>query len=103
MFDQKENTIKHFGLPMKHIVEDNNISITNIHDTVQLKSPPGLLKQPLVILDLNKLPENKTHPLTYQENSSIFMKNTQITHTFTQMALKTAIEPDVEQFLVRKQ
>ena len=51
---------------MKPIVEDNDI--TNIPDTVQLRSPPWLPKQPVVILDLNKLPKNKTHPLTYQEN-----------------------------------
>ena len=52
---------------MKHIPEDTDISLTNIHDTIQLSSPPGLLKQLVVILDSNKLPKNKTHPLTYQE------------------------------------
>ena len=50
---------------MKHILEDTDISLTNIHDTIQLNSPPWLLMQPVVILDLNKLPKNKTHPLTY--------------------------------------
>ena len=52
---------------MKHILEDINISLTNIHDTIQLSSSPRLLKRPVVILDLNKLPKIKTHPLTYQE------------------------------------
>ena len=52
---------------MKHILEETDISLTNIHDTIHLSSPPWLLKQPVVILDLNKLPKNKTHPLIYQE------------------------------------
>ena len=52
---------------MKHILEDTDISLTNIHDTIQLSFPLWLLKQPVVILDLNKPPKNKTHPLTYQE------------------------------------
>ena len=34
---------------------------------MHLSSPPWLLNQPVVILDLNKLPKNKTHPLIYQE------------------------------------
>ena len=50
---------------MKHILEDRHFA--NIHDTIQLSSTPWLLKQCVVIFDLNKLPKNKTHPLTYQE------------------------------------
>ena len=52
---------------MKHILEETDISLTSIHDTIHLSSPPWLLKQPVVILDLNKLPKNKTPPLIYQE------------------------------------
>ena len=52
---------------MKHILEETDISLTNIHDTIHLSSPPWLLKQLGVILDLNKLPKNKTHPLIYRE------------------------------------
>ena len=48
-------------------MEETDISLTSIHDTIHLSSPPWLLKQPVVILDLNKLPKNKTHPLIYQE------------------------------------
>ena len=47
---------------MKHILEDTDISLTNIQDTIQLSSPPWLLKEPVVILDLNKLPKIKTSP-----------------------------------------
>ena len=52
---------------MKHILEETDISLTNIHYTIYLRPPPRLLKQPVIILDLNKLPKNKTHPLIYQE------------------------------------
>ena len=48
-------------------MEETDISLTSIHDTIHLSSPPWLLKQPVIILDLNKLPKNKTHPLIYQE------------------------------------
>ena len=33
----------------------------------ELSFHPWLLKQPVVILDLNKILKNKTHPLNYQE------------------------------------
>ena len=52
---------------MKHTPEDTDILLTNIHDTIQISFPPWLFKQPVVSLDLNKLPKNKSHPLTYQE------------------------------------
>ena len=48
---------------MKHILEETDISLTSIHDTIHLSSPRWLLKQP----SLNKLPKNKTHPLIYRE------------------------------------
>ena len=67
LFDQKEKTIKPFGLRMKHILEETDISLTSIHDTIHLSSSPWLIKQPIFILDLNKLPKNKIHPLIYQE------------------------------------
>ena len=51
---------------MKSILKGTNISLTNIHDTVQLNSPSWLLKR-VVILDLNKLTKNKTHPLIHQK------------------------------------
>ena len=67
LFNKKEKAIKTFGLRMKPILENANISIKNIHDTVQLNSPPWLLEKSEVILDLNKLSKKKTHPLIYQE------------------------------------
>ena len=49
------------------VIQFTEISPTNIHGIVQLNPPPWLFKQPLVILDLNKLTENKTHLLFYQD------------------------------------
>ena len=66
LFDKKK-TIKPFGLHMKHILEETDISHTSIHDTIHLSSSSWLLKQPVISLDWNKLPKNKTHPLIYQE------------------------------------
>ena len=74
LVDQKEKTIKPFGLRMKHILEETDILLTSIHDTIHLSSPPWLLKQPVVIRYLNKLPKNKTHPLIYQ----VKLKNIQV-------------------------
>ena len=96
LFEQREKTIKAFGLCMKHILEDIDISLTNIHDTIQQSSPPWLLKQPVIILDLNKLPKNKTHPLTYQEKlNSTRERYPNHLHIFTEGS-KSKMEPMVE-------
>ena len=52
---------------MKHIFEETDILLTSIYDTKYPSSHPLLLKQPVIILDLNKLPKNKTHHFIYQE------------------------------------
>ena len=44
LFNEKEKAIKTFGLRMKPILENANIS-KNINDTVQLNSPPWLLEK----------------------------------------------------------
>ena len=75
LFNEKEKAIKTFGLRMKPILENANISIKNIHDTVQLNSPSWLLEKSEVILDLNKLSKKKTHPLIYQEKLHNIQEN----------------------------
>ena len=45
LFDQKEKTIKLFDLRMKHILEETDVSLTNIHDTIHLSSPFPLATQ----------------------------------------------------------
>ena len=102
LFEQREKIIKTFGLRMKNILRDTDILLINIHNTIQLSSPPKLLKQLVVILDLNKLPKNKTHPLTYQEKLNNIQERYPITNTFSRMALKATMEPDVQQFSTRK-
>ena len=68
LFDQKEKTIKPFGLRMKHILEETDISLTSIHDTIHLSSLSlGDSSSLSVSSTKNKLPKNKTHPLIYQE------------------------------------
>ena len=100
LFEQREKTIKTFSLWMKHILEDTDISLTNIHNTIQLSSSPWLLKQPAVILDLNKLPKNKTHPT--KRNKTTFRRDIPITYIFSWMAPKATMEPDLEQFSTRR-
>ena len=82
LLELREKTIKSFGLRLKHILEDKDISQTNIYDTIQLSSNSWLLKKSVVILDLNKLPKIKTYPLTYQEKlDNIQERDTQsLTH-----------------------
>ena len=67
---------------MKLILEDTDISLTNIHDAIQLSSPPWLLKQCVVIFDLNQLPKNRAHPLTCQEKLNIQEKYPNHLHIF---------------------
>ena len=84
LFNQKEKAIKTFGLRMKPILEEADISLTNIHDTVQLSSSPWLLKQPVVILDLSKLTKKNTHPLIYHEKlHNIQEKYPNYSHIYT--------------------
>ena len=70
LFNQKEKTIKPFSFIMKPILEEGEISVTNIHDTIQLSSSPWLLQQLVVILDWIKLTKKNTHDLIYQEKLS---------------------------------
>ena len=69
---------------MKHILEETDISLSSIHDTIHLSSPLWLLKQPVVILDLNKPSKNKAHPLIYQEKLNNIQENyPKYQHIFT--------------------
>ena len=68
---------------MKPIHKKAQISLSNIHDTIQLSSSSWLLKQPVVIFDLTKLAKKNTHPLIYQEKPSNFQeKYTNYSHIF---------------------
>ena len=69
---------------MKHILEDTDISLMSIHNIMQLSTPPWPLEKPVVILNLNKLTKNKTHPLIYKEELyNIQEKHPNHLHIFT--------------------
>ena len=82
--------MKTFGLRMKHTLKDVDISLTNI-----------LLKQPVVILDLNKLPKNKNHSLTYSVKLNIQEKYSYKLH-ISRMVPKVTTELNVEKHWILK-
>ena len=66
-FEQKERTIKAFGLRMEPILKESTISLANVHKSIITQTPPWIIKKPKVILQLSELPKTKTHPSTYIE------------------------------------
>ena len=65
--DQKEKSIRPFGLRMEPILKESIIPLNNIHKSILPQIPPWIIKNPKVNLQLNKLHKTKTHPFTYQE------------------------------------
>ena len=66
-FERKEKIIKLFGLRMKPTLQKSKIPLNNIHESALLQTPPWIIKNPKVILELNELSKTKTHPSSYQE------------------------------------
>ena len=66
-FDQKERSIRPFGLRMEPILKEATIPLNNIHKSILPQIPPWIIKNPKVNLQLNQLHKTKTHPFTYQE------------------------------------
>ena len=66
-FDQKEKSIRPFGLRMEPILKEATIPLDNIHKSILLQIPPWIIKNPKVNLQLNQLHKTKSHPFTYQE------------------------------------
>ena len=66
-FENKEKSIKPFGLWIEPILQESTIFLTNIHKSILPQTPPWTIKNPKVILRLNELPKTKAHPSTYQE------------------------------------
>ena len=52
---------------MEPILNEAQISLPKIYDTIQLSSPTWILKQPDVNLVLYKLTKKNTHPISCQE------------------------------------
>lgn len=55
---------------MEGIIQENNIQSNQILKTNQSNIPPWIIKNPNIILSLNKLSKSKTHPTTYIEKFS---------------------------------
>ena len=66
-FDQKEKSIRPFGLRMEAILKKASIPLDNIHKSTLPQIPPWIIKNPKVNLQLNQPHKTKTHPFTYQE------------------------------------
>lgn len=61
LFQRKENAIKSFGLRMESIIEEANIPLKNIHNTIKPTISPWEIKQPKVELKLSNLNKSTTH------------------------------------------
>ena len=66
-FEQKERTIKQFGLRMEPILKESTISLANVHKSIITQTPPWIIKKTKVILQLSEHTKTKTHPSTYIE------------------------------------
>ena len=64
---KRKKTIKPFGLRAEPILQESAISVTRVHKSILPQIPPSIINKHQVILQLNKLPETKTHPSTYVE------------------------------------
>ena len=58
---------------MEPILQESIISVTNVHKSILSQIPPWIIKNPQVILQLNKPPKTKTHPNTYLEKFHIIL------------------------------
>ena len=84
LFSRKENVIKTFGLRMETILEESEIPIDNIHESIISENPPWTLKQPKVILDLTNTPKTNTQPAIFLEKFEDIKNNyNDFTHIYT--------------------
>ena len=67
---------------MKTILDEAEISLISMHDTIQLSSPPWLHIQKVEIIDVNIFTKNNTQSLIYQSKVSNIPKNSVTTPTF---------------------
>ena len=93
----KEKAIKTFGLRMETSIQESQIPITNIHDSILSENPPWTMKQPEVMLNLNEHKKNLLQTLPYSKKNlkipSYVILNTL---TYTQMGPRTTTELDVQ-------
>ena len=52
---------------MEPILKESTILLNNIHKSILPQTPPWIIKNPKVNLQLNQFPKTKTNPFTYRE------------------------------------
>ena len=69
---------------MKSARQNPKIPLNNIHRSTLPQTPPWIIENPKVILELNELSKTKTHPSTYQEKfHNIFQHHPDHLYVFT--------------------
>ena len=66
-FETKTNPIKLFSLQIENLVTELQINKTQILNSTSSKTPPWLLKQPKILLNLTKYHKENTHPTIFHE------------------------------------
>ena len=85
LFQKNEKAIKPFCLWMETIIGEAEVDLTKIHKTIVPDIPPWTIRTPNTILTLHKFPQNKTHPLIFQEElEKIKEKYPKHSHIFTE-------------------
>ena len=67
LFEHKTNAIKPFGLRMEEILEESEMDLNCIHESIISDTPPWLLKQPEILLHLTKYSKSDTNPSFFLE------------------------------------
>ena len=98
-FEQKESTIKPFGLRMEPILKESTISVAHLHKSIITQTPPWIIKKPKVILQSSELPKTKTHPSTYIEKFHTIILTTNI---YSQTARRITIKQRVQLFSIKQ-
>ena len=96
LFEKRENDIKPFGLRMKSMLQESEISVKNIHQDIFPKTPLWILEKPEVILKLNELPKQKPIPALILKKFIILYHITLNIYTSSQMDRRTTVEQCVQ-------
>ena len=67
LFENKEKAIQPFNLRIQTLLNEIKINPKIIHNTILPKTAPWTINQPIIKLDLTKLSNTKTHPITFQK------------------------------------
>ena len=73
-FETKTNPIKPFSLRIQNLVTEIQIDKTHTVKSTTSKTPPWLLKQPKILLNLTKYHKGNIHPAIFHEEF-LYIKN----------------------------